>query len=53
MFAYHSSRNSKFCAKIADTETSGKISSQNSDVKRGIPPLSFGTIKIVLVFQLS
>jgi hypothetical protein len=45
--------NPKFCAQIADTETSGKIPSQNSDAKLGIPPMTFATAKIIVPYQLS
>jgi hypothetical protein len=43
----------KFCDQIADTETSGKIPSQNADAKLGIPPMSFATAKIIVLCQLS
>ncbi|TIL97251.1 MAG: hypothetical protein E5Y64_31765 [Mesorhizobium sp.] len=46
-------RNPKFCDQIADTETSGKIPSQNSDAKLGIPPMTFPTAKIIVPCQLS
>ncbi|CAH2403558.1 hypothetical protein MES5069_390046 [Mesorhizobium escarrei] len=47
------SQNPKFCDRIANTETSGKIPSHNSDAKLGIPPMTFATAKIIVPCQLS